>query len=110
MPLVISKSAGRVFAVRNEEWLGEILGHSDFDGAKWAVGDAIVFEEGSIAEIQKLPGQRFYTWSEPRPVTVLEVANQIMSISRKAPRLDGVISDWTQLFAAARSVADLRYA
>jgi hypothetical protein len=54
MPLVINKS-GAVYNVRNEAVLGEVLGHSNFDGEDWAIGDRIIFEDGTEARFIRVP-------------------------------------------------------
>ena len=83
MPLVISRHAKRTFYVRSEEVLGEILGHSNFDGEDWAVGDLIVFEGGTRAAIEKQ--EQFHVWSDPKPIELHEVLSVIRSYSD--PRL-----------------------
>ncbi len=51
MPLVIASRAKRSFFVNHEESLVEILGHSDFDGYPFSVGDQIVLEDGTTSRI-----------------------------------------------------------
>jgi hypothetical protein len=67
MPLVVSNKAKRIFVVRNEQWLGEILGHRNFDGENWEIGDSIVFEDGECAFIEKSSDGSFHVWSSPKP-------------------------------------------
>lgn len=88
MPLVIPKS-GAVQYVRSEEVLGEILGHSNFDGEDWAIGDRIIFEDGTEARIKQEPGEQFHVCDDPTPADFVEVK-----------RLVGVAdaSDWLELF------------
>lgn len=64
MPLVISKPGG-VNDVRSEEVLGERLGHSNFDGENWAVGDRIIFEDGTESTIEEEPDEVFHAWRAP---------------------------------------------
>jgi hypothetical protein len=109
MPLVISRKAKQVFLIRNEEWLGEILGHSDFDGEDWTIGDEIVFEDGMTAEIVKLPGEKFHDWSEPMPGNLSVLLARIESLSAPKGLLIASVEDWKQLFDKARSFACLRY-
>lgn len=58
MPLVISKKAQDKFYIENEEFLAEILGHSNFDGEDWAAQDIVVFENGTFSFIE--PMEEFY--------------------------------------------------
>ena len=88
MPLVISK-AGDVQYVKYEETLAEILGHSNFDGEDWAIGDRIIFENGTESRIKQEPGEQFYVWENPTPAAFEEVKRAV-----------GVAdaSDWAGLF------------
>ena len=72
MPLVISQT-GDVQFVPNDEILGEILGHSDFDGEPWAAGDRIIFEDGTESTIVREPGEDFHVWSNPVPADLASV-------------------------------------
>jgi len=109
MPLVISKKAKQVFLVRSEEWLGEILGHSNFDGEDWAVGDQIVFEDGMTSEIVRSRDQKFHVWSEPVPGKLSDVLAAIKSFPAAKGPPKAAVQDWRQLFHEARSLANLRY-
>ena len=73
MPLVIPK-AGPVRYVPTEEILAEILGHDNFDDEPWAVGDRLVFENGTESRIERVPGERFYEWPDPVPADFTEVS------------------------------------
>lgn len=88
MPLVIPES-GAVKYVRSEEVLGEILGHSHFDGEDWAIGDRLIFEDGTEARIKQEPGEQFHVWDEPTHADFDEVK-----------RLAGVTdaSNWAEFF------------
>jgi hypothetical protein len=88
MPIVIPKSSA-VQYVRSEEVLGEILGHSDFDGEDWAIGDRLIFEDGTEAWIKQEPGEPFHVWDESTPADFDEVK-----------RLVGVTdaANWAELF------------
>src|SRR5688572_20450870 len=89
MTLVISKSVG-VEYFRNEEMLGEVLGHSNFDGREWAVGDRILFEDGTESSIEQSEGEEFYTWHDPIPSNLDDI--------RLALSIDDA-SNWTELFS-----------
>ena len=69
---MIPKS-GAVHYVPGEEALGEILGHSNFDGYDWAIGDRLIFEEGTESRIKQEPGEQFYVWDDPTPADFEEV-------------------------------------
>jgi hypothetical protein len=76
MPIIISK-AGAVQYVKDEETLAEVLGHTDFDGADCAIGDRLVFENGTQSHIKQEPGELFHTWDEPMPVDFDEVKRAV---------------------------------
>jgi hypothetical protein len=88
MPLVIPKS-GAVQYIRSEEVLGEILGHSNFDGEDWAIGDRLIFEDGTESRIKQEPGEQFHVWGDSTPADFEEVKRAV-----------GVAdaSDWSALF------------
>ena len=96
MPLVISHKAKRTFHVKSEEFLGEILGHSNFDGEDWAVGDLIVFEDGTGAVIEK--HQQFHVWSDPKPVELRDVPSAIRSYGDPRLPSDDSIDSFEKLF------------
>ena len=52
MPALISHKAKRKCFLLNHDVLTDTLGHSDFDGEDWAIGDLIVFEDGTIAQVE----------------------------------------------------------
>src|SRR5687767_14001094 len=89
MPLVIPKS-GAVQYVRSEAVLGEILGHSNFDGEDWAIGDRLIFEDGTESRIKQEPGEQFHVWDDPTPADFEEVKRTI-----------GVLgaANWAEVFA-----------
>lgn len=64
MPLVISHQANCKYHIHDDETIS-ILGHSDFEGEYWAIGDMIVFEDGTEAKIEQAKGELFDVWSEP---------------------------------------------
>jgi hypothetical protein len=85
MPLVISEKSKSTHYIDTEEILGEILGHSDFEGRDWAVGDLIVFEDGTRATLERFPREQFHTWSEPTP---MEVGAAVLAVQKYGdPRL-----------------------
>ncbi len=110
MPLVISKKAKKVFVIRNEEWLGEILGHSNFDGENWAIGDEIVFEDGMTAEIIQSEDKHFYVWSDPKESQLSEVLDLLGRVARIDDSTKSEIRTWQELFMKIRPLASLRYA
>lgn len=97
MPLVISHRAKRTFHVKNEEVLAEMLGHSDFDGEDWAVGDLVVFEGGTGAAIEKQ--EQFHVWSDPKPLAVRDVLSAIRRYGDPRLRADDAIDSFETLFA-----------
>lgn len=88
MPLVIPKS-GAVQYVRNEEVLRDILGHSNFDGENWAIGDRLIFEDGTESRIKQEPRDRFHVWDVPTPADFEEVKRAVAVTDA---------SDWAELF------------
>jgi hypothetical protein len=88
MPLVIPKS-GSVQYVRHEAVLAEILGHDNFDGEDWAVGDRLIFEDGTESRIEQDLGSPSYTWEDRTPADLEEV-------KRAAGVPDAL--DWKELF------------
>jgi hypothetical protein len=96
MPLVISQKAKWTFYVKSEETLGEILGHSNFDGEDWAVGDAIIFEEGTRSTIQK--HEQFHIWSDPKPAKLDEVLSLIQGYDDPRLTPNDEIDSWAKLF------------
>lgn len=88
MPLVIPKSGG-VQYVRGEEVLGEILGHSNFDGEDWTIGDRLIFENGTEAWIKQERGEEFHAWDDPTPADFEEVKQTVGVASA---------SSWIELF------------
>ena len=89
MPLVLTQS-GNVFPVRNEDVLAEILGHSDFDGEPWAIGDRLFFEDGTESTIKLEPDDHFHVWDDPTPADFDE-ARQALGVPE--------VTDWDALFA-----------
>ena len=101
MPALISHKAKRVFLLLNHDVLADTLGHSDFDGEDWAIGDVIVFEDGTIARVEAFP-EGGYTYSEPKPGDVREVVAQVKGYGD--PRLGAAndIRSWQELFDMLR--------
>jgi hypothetical protein len=71
------------------------LGHSDFDGFVWAVGDLVVFEDGTTASVVQVPGEPWHQWSDPVPTALEEVLRQASAYDE---RLHGGIESWDSLF------------
>jgi hypothetical protein len=101
MPALISHKAKRVFFLRNHDVLADTLGHSDFDGEDWAVGDLIVFEDGTIAWVEAF-AEGGHGYSEPSQGDLREVVAQMKSYGD--PRLPAAssIASWQQLFEMLR--------
>jgi len=96
MPLVISHKAKQTFYINSEESLGEILGHSDFDGEDWAVGDIIIFEDGTRSAVQK--HEQFHIWTDPKPAELGEVLALIRGHGGRRFTSDDEINSWVTLF------------
>ena len=89
MPLVLPRS-GFVQYVRHEEVLAEILGHDNFDGEDWVVGDRLIFEDGTESRIARESGSPAYRWEVRTPANFEEV--------KRAAGI-GDAADWRELFA-----------
>ncbi len=101
MPALISHKAKRVFFLLNHDALADTLGHSDFDGEDWAIGDLIVFEEGTVAQVEPLSGGG-HGYSEQSPGDLREIVMQMKSYGD--PRLAAAsdIAGWEDLFKMLR--------
>ena len=99
MPLVISHKAKCKYYIRSEEVLAEILGHSDFDGEYWAIGDTVVFEDGTEASVEQGEGEAFHVWSEPSPSDLKRVVDQINVYHPVKPLRHADVDSWDALFA-----------
>ena len=97
MPLVISHRSKKKFYIPSEEVLGEILGHSNFDGEDWAIGDTIIFEDGTKAQIEKEEGEVYHIWNKPKDVPLSNVIKEIRKYHPVKP-WDDCIKSWEQLF------------
>ena len=98
MPLVISHNAKCKYYIRTDEILAEILGHSDFDGEYWAIGDMIVFENGSEALIEQPKGEMFHIWSTPVPSDLRQIVEQLNQYHPVHPLKHSTIKSWDTLF------------
>ena len=98
MPLVISHNAKCKYYIRSEEVLAEILGHDDFDGEYWAIGDTIVFEDGTEAQIEQPEGEKFHVWSKPLPSDLRKVVDQLNQYHPINPLRHSAIDSWDTLF------------
>ena len=94
MPLVILQS-GPVQYVRSEEVLAEILGHDNFDGEGWAIGDRLIFEDGTEARIKQEPGEPFHTWEDPTTPASFEEVKRTVGVPSAG--------NWAELFAVWRT-------
>ena len=97
MPIVIPQNASVAY-VRTEEILNELLGHVNFDGEPWAIGDRIIFEDGTESRIAQVPDEQFYTWGDPVPADFSEV--------KQAARFEGA-TDWAELFRHFAATAEI---
>jgi hypothetical protein len=93
MPLVLSEKSGSVQYVAYKETLVEILEHTNFDGEDWAVGDRVIWEDGTEARIVRQSGSLSYTWDEPRPANLNEVKGAV-----DLPE----VHSWDELFSSFR--------
>jgi hypothetical protein len=98
MPLVIPRKARSARYVRSEEALAEILGHSDFDGEDWAVGDRLIFEDGTEALIVLHPEGTFHVWDDPTTPADLDEVRRLIGRSD--------VATWDQLFATFQDAAE----
>jgi len=95
VPLVISRKNRSVHYVRSDDALAEILGESDFGGKPWAVGDRLIFEDGTESIIVLVPDGTFHIWGNPlKPADLDEVR-------RAVGRPDA--ESWEQLFGSFKS-------
>lgn len=97
MPLVISQHAKQTSYVASEEDLSQILGHSNFDGENWAVGDLIVFEDGTGAPIAQ--EENFHVWPDPVPIELSDVLAKIRSYGDPRLPSDAQVDSFEKLFA-----------
>ena len=96
MPLVISQKTKEKSYILSTEILAELLGHSNFDGENWSVGDLIIFEDQTSATIERhVDG--FHIWSEPKPI---ELINVKQNISKFDSEFTKDIQTWEQLFSS----------
>jgi hypothetical protein len=91
MPLVITKS-GDVHYVKYRETLVEILEHSNFDGEEWAIGDRLIFEDGTESHITQEPGELSYCWKKPTTIADFDEVRGLVSLPNAR--------DWKELFSA----------
>ena len=98
MPLVISHNAKCKYYIRSEEVLAEILGHSDFDGEYWAIGDLIVFEDGTEAQIEQAEGEKGHVWSKPVPSNLRKIVDQLNQYHPVNPLKHSAVNSWDALF------------
>lgn len=91
MPLIVLKN-GQVHYVQDREVLSEILGHTNFDGEDWSIGDRLIFEDGTESQIMQEPGDPGYCWKRPETLADFEEVRRLVG----SPE----VTDWAQLFAA----------
>ena len=91
MPLVISRKKGKVHYVRSEEALAEILLEGSLSDHDWAIGDRLVFEDGTESVILRSPDGTGHIWGNPvRPADLADVRQ---AVGRPDPQT------WQELFA-----------
>ena len=101
MPALISHKAKKVFFLRNHDVLADTLGHSDFDGEDWVIGDLIVFEDGTIARVEAF-AEGGHGYSEPSPGDLRQVVAQMKSYGDPRLAAAGDVASWQQLFEVLR--------
>jgi len=95
VPLVISRKSRSVHYVKSDEALGEILGETDFAGKPWAVGDRLIFEDGTESIIVLVPDGGFHAWGNPmKPADLAEVRATVGRPTAES---------WEQLFDSFKS-------
>jgi len=95
MPLVISKNAKEKSFIISAENLAEILGHSNFNGENWSIGDLIVFEDQTSAIIERHE-DGFHIWTEPKAIDLKIVTQEISKFDSEFSK---DIQTWEQLFS-----------
>jgi hypothetical protein len=95
VPLVITRKSRSVHYVRSEEELAEILTELDFAGKPWAVGDRLIFEDGTESIIVLVQDGTMHVWGNPVKPADFEEVRQAVGKPDAA--------DWQQLFSSFRS-------
>jgi hypothetical protein len=95
VPLVISRKNRSVHYVRSDDDLAEALSESDFAGKPWAVGDRLIFEDGTESIIVLVPDGTFHTWGNPLKKADIEEVRQTVG----RPNAE----TWDQLFASLKT-------
>lgn len=98
MPLVISHASNEVCYVQCENELAEILGHSNFDGEDWAIGDTVLFEDGTTATIKLLEDDEFYVWTDNEPIELSDAIEQSVRYRAEARDPLSSVDDWEGFF------------
>ena len=108
MPAVISKKAKQLFYFQEDDILGEIFGHSNFDGYPFSLEDPVVFEDGTTARIIRESGQQFYVWSECTSTAIGEVLGICRVLEVDIP--EGASATWSfeQFFEALAGLPEPR--
>jgi len=89
---MISLKNRSVHYVRSDDALAEAFGESDFGGKPWAVGDRLIFEDGTESIIVLVPDGTFYTWGNPMKKADFEEVRQTVGRA--------TAETWDQLFAS----------
>lgn len=95
MPLVISRRNRSVDYLASDDVLAESLAEPDFGGKSWAVGDRLIFEDGTESVIVLVPDGNLHVWGNPMKPASLEEVRQ--TVGRPAAE------SWQQLFASFRT-------
>jgi hypothetical protein len=92
VPLVISRKKAFVHFVRSEEALAEILLEGSLSDHDWAIGDRLVFEDGTESVILRNPDGTGHIWGNPvKPANLADVGQ---AVGRPDPQ------SWQELFAS----------
>lgn len=95
MPLVVSRRKQSVSYIRSEEALAELLAEADFGGHSWAIGDRLIFEDGTESIIVLVHDGTLHVWGNPVKPADLEEVRQ--TVGRPAAE------SWEQLFASFKN-------
>ena len=93
MPIVLASRVAHVFYIQKEESLGEILGHSDFDGYPFSIGDSVIFEDETVSRIEHDSSQKFYILNEFRSISLSIAWDMCKKLEADFPIKD--VESWT---------------
>lgn len=78
--------------------MAEILGHTNFDGEDWAIGDTLIFEDGTTATIRLEDNDEFHVWTDNVPLDLSDAINQIIEYRTTASEALSETDNWESLF------------